>query len=167
MVVVQFDVADDQILILWRESRECRQVARFEIASHLLIERRGHGIDRIHGRVRAASRKSAVLVANAIADRFGEICGERGGLREIERAKPRQHTRDGVVHHVRGIGGAPHPAGQLTMGDAVQPRKIAMEQPAERVRIPEPGLCEKMPGRCGHRRVSRLSRRHAGLRSRR
>lgn len=110
MVVVQFDVADDQILILWRESRERRQIARFEIAGNLLIERRGSGIDRIHMRVRAASRKSAVLVANAIADRFAEIRGERSGLREIESAKPRQHARDRVVHDVGGIGGASHPA---------------------------------------------------------
>jgi hypothetical protein len=104
-----------------------------------------------------------MFVANAIAHRFAEIRSECGGLREVEAAKSRQQARDRVLHDVGGIRRRSHPSRQAAVRDSLKTWNVSIEQPAKRVRIPEPGSCEKMAGRGGQRRVSRLAIRHAGL----
>jgi hypothetical protein len=165
VAVVELHVPDDQVLIGCLEARERGAVPILEVVCDRVVERRRRGVVECEGRrcMRPAPREPAVLVADAIADRFAQVRGERSGTGKIDLAEARDGSRQRVLHDVGGVGHRAHPARQPSVGDAMKPGKVAGDELAERAGIAAPGEGEEAPG-TAPRRLRRTASRRLSLR---
>ena len=106
MRVIELDVGDNQGAIGGAQSVERGTIPGLELIVDGKVER-GRALVPQIGRERIGDpppRQPPVLVANAIADGFGQIRGQRPIAVALNRAGAAQRSHDDVMHDIGGVG---------------------------------------------------------------
>lgn len=157
MRVVQFDVRDNQLLIERSQSRKRPTISRLGFPEDRPFVRRRRRVGQVT-RQRfgyAAPPNPPVFIDDAILRRLPEVRAERAARPGLEVVQASERVQHRVLDDVSRVDGGAGPTRQAPMRPLGETRKVARNEPGQRVAVSPARMREQACGRVVWRHAMR------------